>query len=415
METQEMVTKFYQGILGIPSTWKVVTVVKDSGAKEIHITLEYAGEQYLCPVCGKPAKRHDCRVRELRHLDTCDYKTILEVRVPRVECPEHKVQQLPLEFAEKHSWYTGMFEMPVILWLQDEPVSAVAEKLDMSWGAIDGIMQRGVIRGLKRREVCKPRTIGIDETSYRKGHDYVTVIVDKDRDLILAVLADRKAETVSEWFRAQKTCDFSCLESISMDMSDGFIKAVRDNFENWEALICFDRFHVSQQFNKGLDKVRAAEHREMADGKGKSPLSKSRFGWLVNGNRADNREKKRRAFNPLTKMHIRTARAWRMKETAATLWDYCYMGVAENNWKALLSWMMHSRIEEMKKVARMIRNYFWGILNAIRLKASNGMVEAKNNCIQRIKRIACGFRNKSRFITSILFHLGGLNMAIIPA
>ena len=112
-----------------------------------------------------------------------------------------------------------------------------------------------------------------------------------------------------------------------MDMSDGFIKAVRDTFENWEQLICFDRFHVSQHFNKGLDKVRAKEHREMADGKGKSPLSKSRFGWLTNGNRADNRKKKRRDFNPLTKMHIRTARAWRMKETAATLWDYRYMGV----------------------------------------------------------------------------------------
>jgi transposase len=119
METQEMVTKFYQGILGIPAAWKVVTVVKDGGKKEIHITLEYAGEPYLCPVCGKPAKRHDCRVRELRHLDTCGYKTILEVRVPRVECPEHKVQQLHLEFAEKHSWYTGMFEMLVIWgWLK---------------------------------------------------------------------------------------------------------------------------------------------------------------------------------------------------------------------------------------------------------------------------------------------------------
>jgi transposase len=103
------------------------------------------------------------------------------------------------------------------------------------------------------------------------------VILDKEGDRVLAVLADRKAETVSEWFKTQKTCDFSCLESISMDMSDGFIKAVRDNFENWEALICFDRFHVSQHFNKGVDKVRAKEHREMADGKGKSPLSKSRF------------------------------------------------------------------------------------------------------------------------------------------
>jgi transposase len=388
METQDIVTQFYQGILGISSTWKVVKVEKDGKAKEIHISLEYGGEQYRRPVCGAPAKRHDCRIRELRHLDTCDYKTILEVRVPRVKCPEHKVQQMPLEFAEKHSLYTGMFEMLVILCLEDEPVSAAAEKLDMSWGAIDGIMQRGVVRGLRRRDISKPHKIGIDETAYRKGHDYVTVILDKDRDKVLAVLADRKAETVSEWFKTQKICDFSELESISMDMSDGFIKAVKENFENWEQLICFDRFHVSQHFNKALDKVRTREHREIADEKGKSPLSKSRFGWLVNGNLADNREKKRRAFKALTKMHLRTARAWRMKETAATLWDYCYMGVAENNWKSLLSWMMRSRIEEMKKVAGTVRNYFWGILNAIRLKTSNGMVEAKNNCIQRIKRIA---------------------------
>jgi transposase len=305
-----------------------------------------------------------------------------------------------------------MFEMLVIVWLQDEPVSAVAEKLEMSWGAIDGIMRRGVKRGIERRGLCKPRAIGIDETSYRKGHDYVTVILDKDKDGVLAVLPDRKGETVSEWFKSQNVCDFSELESISMDMSDGFIKAARENFGNWEELICFDRFHVSQHFNKGLDQVRRKEQRELEEGGKKSVLSGSRYGWLVNGNRRDNRESKRRKFNPLTRLHIRTARAWRMKETAGTLWGYSYPGVARKNREALLSWMMHSGIEEMKKVAKTVRNYFWGMMNAIRLRVSNGMLEAKNNCIQRIKRIACGFRNKTRFMTSILFHLGNLDMAI---
>jgi transposase len=93
-----------------------------------------------------------------------------------------------------------------------------------------------------------------------------------------------------------------------------------------------------------------------------------------------------------------------MKEADGTLWEYSYPGAAQKNWEGLLSWMMHSRIEEMKKAAKTVRNYFWGIMNVIRLKASNGMVEGKNNCIQRIKRIACGFRNKNRFMTSILLH-----------
>jgi transposase len=82
-------------------------------------------------------------------------------------------------------------------------------------------MGRGVRRGIERRGVCKPKAIGIDETSYRKGHDYVTVILDKDNDRVLAVLPDRKAETVSAWFKSQTVCDFSELKGISMDMSDG--------------------------------------------------------------------------------------------------------------------------------------------------------------------------------------------------
>jgi transposase len=75
--------------------------------------------------------------------------------------------------------------------------------------------------------------------------------------------------------------------------------------------------------------------------------------------------------------------------------------------------MVHSRIEEAKKAAKTVRGCFWGMLSAIRLKATNGMAEAKDTRMQRIKRAACDFRNKQRFIDSILFRLGGLDMAWI--
>ena len=90
------------------------------------------------------------------------------------------------------------------------------------------------------------------------------------------------------------------------------------------------------------------------------------------------------------------------------LWDYKYMGVAEKAWKRLLYWMSHSGLNPIIKVGKMIRKYFWGILNAIRLKANNSMLEAKNARIQRIKKIACGYRSRRRFENAILFHLGGL-------
>jgi transposase len=409
----EILSKFYDAVLGVPSTWKTADVQVNEWGKEVVIKLEYA-EEPRCPVCKARATLYDHRRRKLRHLDTCDYSTILDVNVPRVQCPVHGVAQLPLEFADKHSVYTELFEMRVVEWLRGMTISSAADKLGLSWDAADGIMQRAVKRGLARRQTAIPQNIGIDETSYRKNHNYVTTIIDKDTGNVLAVLDGKDSETVETWFRTQEIADFSTVKSISMDMSNSFIKAVMDMFESAEELICFDRFHVSQLINKALDKVRRAEYAALG-GRGESnPLYKSRFAWLVNSGRTDNRSGDRKEFLSITKLHLKTARAWQMKEIASTLWDYEYLGAAEKNWKTLLRWMSHCRIEEMIKVGRTIKSHLFGILNAVRMKTDNAILESKNSIIQHIKRMACGFRNKTRFKTAVLFHLGGLDMSFFP-
>ena len=287
----------------------------------------------------------------------------------------------------------------------------MAENFNLSWDEVDGIMQRAVKRGLARRKVEAVFNMGIDETSYQKRHEYITVLLDKDNARVIDVLDDRKAETLETWLKTQGICDLSGLVSISLDMWAPYIKALFETVPEAIQKIAFDRFHVSKFFNEALDKVRRREHAAFMSQTGASPLSKSRFHWLTNSNRLDNRHSKRKTFLSLSRLNLVTARAWRIKETANSLWDYVYMKVAEEAWKKLLWWISHCRIPEMIKVGKTIRNYFWGILNAIRLKATNGMLEAKNNCIQRIKRMACGFRNKDRFRTAILFHLGKLDLS----
>ncbi|GAB1481836.1 hypothetical protein MASR2M78_06510 [Treponema sp.] len=274
---------------------------------------------------------------------------------------------------------------------------------------VGGIMSRDVKRGLKRRKTTSPKNIGIDETSFQKHHQYVTVILDKDTDSIIDILDDRKAVTLKTWFKTQEKSDFSQLQSITMDMWDPFINAVKKSFQNAEELIAFDRFHVSQHFGNALNKIRAEEHRSLLNGETKSPLIRSKYQWLINSNRTDNRGTKRKEFMSQTRMNLKTARAWRIKEAAISLWNYSYMGAAEKNWKRLLGWISRCQLKPMIAVGKMIRRYFWGILNAIRLKANNSRLEAKNACIQRIKKIACGFRNRERFKTAILFHLCGLD------
>jgi len=411
METINSICQLYKDIIGVQTPWMITDVTRDLFSGKITVKIEHDYEKILaCPICAQSTKLYDHRIRVLRYLDTCQFETFLEVHVPRIKCKKDKVQQIQIPFAEKHTRFASRFEMAIIVWLQSTPISTVAKNFKLSWDEVDGIMQRAVKRGLARRGENKAHDIGIDEILYRKGHDYKTIILDKNRDCVLDVLDDRKAETLEKWLKTSKNIDLEQIKSISMDMWDPYIKAAKDAIPEAEEKIAFDRFHVSKQFNQALDKVRRREHKDFIDQAGESPLSKSRFEWLINSNRTDNRDGERKEFLNLSRLNLETARAWRMKEVANSLWDYIYMNVAEEAWERLLLWISHSRIPEMIKVGKTIRNYFYGILNAIRLKVTNAMSEAKNNSIQRIKRMACGFRNKDRFKTAILFHLGKLNL-----
>jgi transposase len=195
------------------------------------------------------------------------------------------------------------------------------------------------------------------------------------------------------------------------------VSAVKKCFPNWDELIAFDRFHVvncflKQLFLGALNKVRAREHKKFLENEGESVLTKLKFELFRNSGNTDNRGSKRRGFLDIMRMHLQSSRAWKIKETQNSLWEYSYMGSAEKNWKRLIRWMLMSRIDEMKKLAHTIKDHLWGILNAIKFKATNALLESTNSVIQHIKRMACGYRNDASFRTAILFHLGGLDLAV---
>lgn len=213
---------------------------------------------------------------------------MIEADIPRGSCPEHGIKQVPVPWAEKGSRFTIEFESTVLLSLKEDSISTVAENFGLSWDEVDGIMYRAVRRGLTRRKKTTPKNIGIDETDFQRRHEYVTVILDKDNDVIIDILDDRKASTLKNWFRTQEKSDFSKVSSITMDIWDPFINAVKDHFPEAESLKAFDRFHVAQHFGRALVKVRAEEHRFLSSTYGKSPLAKSKHQWLTNSGRIDN-------------------------------------------------------------------------------------------------------------------------------
>lgn len=399
--------QLYEKLLGLKAPWIVSDV--DLRMMESKVTVKLAHDpsaKFPCPVCGFECPVYDHRPRQWRHLDTCGFVTMIEAFVPRIQCQEHGILQALVPWAESGSRFTALFEALSISWLKVAPVNAVAERMKISWDEAWGIMERAVNRGMQRREELPVKELAIDETSFQKHHEYVTVLVNRETGVVIDILDDRKKATLKTWLKKNRK-QLQEVRSVSMDMWGPFINAVKETIPDGEKKICFDRFHVASYFGKALDKVRASEHRTLGKD-GASALTRTKHDWLRT--KANGGYKDKRAFLRLTRLNLKTSRAWRIKEAANGLWSYKYRGVAERNWKALLGWMARSRLDPMVKVGRTVRKHLWGILNAIMLKATNAIAESINATIQKIKARACGFKNRIRFRTAILFHKGGLSM-----
>ena len=400
--------ELYAQILGIKSPWQVtgVELALSEGEVTVHVEQEEGAVQ-CCPTCGEVSPGYDSHRRRWRHLDTCQYRTILAADVPRVKCKEHGVIMVSVPWAEPGSGFTALFEVLVIDWLKKASISAVSRLMGLSWNAIDGIMQRAVRRGLSRREASFPTQIGVDETAFRKRHDYVTIVSDQQAGTVLHVGEDRKKETLKDWYESLTEEQREAIESVSMDMWPAFINATLESLPGAEEKIAFDKFHVAKYLSDAVDKVRRQEHKSLMV-EGYEDLKGSKYDWLYNPQNMTRKQKQR--FKALRDSTLKTARAWAIKELAMSLWHYVSKTWARKGWEQWLSWAVRSRLDPIKEVAKTIKEHLWGILNAVVLNVSNGPAEGVNSRIKMIKVRSRGFRNKQRFANAIYFYLGGLDM-----
>jgi len=399
--------ELYARILEIHPPWRVSDVRLQVDQGEIQVFVAPDAKAYRCPKCSKNCAGYDHRERRWRHLDTCQYRTILVADVPRVSCPEHGVVQVALPWAAPGSRFTALFEALVIAWLGEASFLAVARQLHLSWDEVAGIQGRAVERGLARRKFEPPRRIGVDETSFQKRHEYVTVVCDLDREIVLHVADDHYDGSLDEFYEQVGPEGVSQLEVVCMDMWRAYIGATRRHVPDADQKIAFDKYHVACQYGKAVDLVRKGEHRLLLAG-GDERLKRTKYWWLTNPKNMSRERAKE--FKALQRNALKTSRAWAIKDVAMKLWDYRLRGCAEKAWKRLISWGLRCRLVPMRKVSETIRKYLWGILNAVIYKANNALAEGMNSRIQELKRRACGYRNRDRFRSAIYFHLGGLDL-----
>ncbi|MFQ5891149.1 MAG: ISL3 family transposase [Gemmatimonadota bacterium] len=401
--------RLYETILGLAEPWYVAEVEVAVGAEEIRVRLEPRGDATLvCPECGRSAPGYDrAEERRWRHLDTCQFRTIICARIPRVQCGEHGVRQVRVPWAEDRSRFTLLFEALAIRVLRETTVAGLAALLRLSWEEAQGIFQRAVARGLARRAREPVGVLGVDETSFQKRHEYVTVVADVKRGRVLWVGDHRRQETLEAFWDTLAPAERAGLEAVVMDMWEPYIAATRTALAEDPAPIVFDRYHVVQHLNHAVDLVRRAEQAELRE-RGVDDLKRTRYVWLKGAARRSPED--RQLIQQLRRAGYKVGRAWAIKEAAGKLWQYRSMSWALKYFRRWYGWAVRSRLAPVIRVAKMMKHYLAGILAYLRHPYTNALTEALNAKIQEIKYRARGYRNRENFRLAILFHCGGLDM-----
>jgi transposase len=403
----------YAAILGVTEPWGVEKVELRLPDGEVHVWVALPKNTlWVCPECQAAAPIHDHREREWRHLDTCQYRTLVHARLPRLNCPTHGIRQVRVPWAEERSRFTALFEALAIDWMRHAAIATVAERLTLTWDEAAAIQGRAVARGLARRAVTPARHLGIDETAFARRHQYVTVVTDLDRSKVLYVAEDRRRESLDAFWQQVSDSARAAVEAVAMDMWEPYLGSTRAYLPDADTKIVFDKFHIAQHAGEAVDKVRRQEHRALtADGH--DWLVGTKFDWLRHPARFT-RAAWRTFVGFVRRTKLKTGRAWALKEMLMTLWDYVYPGAAERHFEAWYAWAIRSRLEPLTAVARMLRRHWPNIRTFFTHRITNAGAESMNSKIQKIKVLARGFRNRARFRMAIYFHLGGLDLYPAP-
>ena len=151
--------------------------------------------------------------------------------------------------------FTAKFECQIIDWLLEASVSAVARNFGPSLDQVYKIQERAVARGLERRGPLAAKRIGVDETSFQKRHEYVTIVTDQESGTVLHVADDRRTESPGSFFRGLDSAQREETEVVAMDMHWPYIRAGAMHVPGFASKLCFDRFHVAQHLGNAVDKT----------------------------------------------------------------------------------------------------------------------------------------------------------------
>ncbi len=389
--------------LGLQSPWEIkeISFKKTDACKELHISIDFKRGSKFPDSKGQACEVYDTKQKTWRHLNFFEHSCYLHCRVPRIRTSDGKTHLIDVPWARAGSGFTLLFEAYVMSLIENEmPMNKIAALTKVDAHRLWTIFNYWINQAYDADDPKDITQLGIDETSQRRGHKYVTIGVDLERRKVIHATKGKDAKTLEKMrdYLVSKGIDPEQIAHASIDLSPSFISGLKKYFPKAE--IHFDRFHVKKLLNEAMDDVRKLERKEHKELKG--------YKYIFLKNNENLTDKRRASLNELITLFPTLGEAYRLKELFDDVWD---METKEEASSFLDMWIADvntHKIAPFMKFARTVRAHQSGIINFVKTRINNGILEGINSKVQLAKRRARGYRNIDNLINMIYFLCGKL-------
>ncbi|HEV8355211.1 MAG TPA: ISL3 family transposase, partial [Gemmatimonadales bacterium] len=362
-----------------------------------------------CTVCRTPlGGTLTTHPRRWRHLDILGWRCLLVADVREGRCPRcngRRVERVP--WAAPRAWHTTTFDRQVASLAQVADRSAAARVFHLAWRSVGAIIARVVAALLPADRLDGLEAMGVDETSYKRGHRYLTLVTNLYTGAVVWVGEGKSAETLGQFFADLGPARATQIQVVAMDLSGAFQAAVRAHAP--QADLVFDRFHIVQLLGQALDEIRREECRALT-GPARDALKGTRFALLRNPKHRTPTDEA--AIAAVQATNHRLARAYQLRVDFDDLWA---CGTEDDARAFLGRWTtaaLRSRREPLRRFARTVRAHQPGILGFFRWGGlTNAQLEGLNNKVKLCIHRAYGFRSVAGLRAMVFLICGGIDLA----
>lgn len=395
--------RLFERALGIEEPWYIDKINFDEEDKRLDIHIDFkkgAKFKYTDKEEGLDGKftAYDTKEKTWRHLNFFQHECYLHARVPRVDIGNGKARRIETPWEGESKGFTLLFEALLLQLCISMPIHQVEKIIGVPDDKIWRMLEKYIEEALELNDYSEVSSIGIDETSSKKGHNYITLFVDLAKRRTIYVTQGKDSTTVENFVEDLEDHNGAAekIEDVSCDMSKGFKKGVKENFPNGE--ITFDKFHILKTINEAVDEVRKQEVKE------NEILRKTKYIFLKNEDNLTEKEKEKLDSIKQSEMNLKTARAYRIRKSFQSIYKAKSREQFIQELDEWYFWATHSKIDPIIEAAKTIKNHWNGVKKWWDSKINNGILEGFNSLIQSAKSKARGYTtyNNLRIIAFLL-------------